>query len=328
MRVLITGASGFVGRHLAAHLRKVQPQAAIYGTMLVPQESASAAVNKSCALDLRDEGQVRRLIDDCKPDAIYHLAAQAFVPRSFENPWETLENNIRSQLNIIQSCLALKMRPRILIVGSAEIYGAVAAHQLPMTEETSLQPNSPYSVSKAAQDMLGLQFYLSHQMPIMRARPFNHIGPGQNIRFVAPAFAMQIAKIEAKQQAPCIYIGNLQARRDFTDVRDIVRAYHLMIEKGRPGEAYNVASGKAYSIQYVLDTLLDMSGIKIETQVDPARLRPVDVPEIRGDAGKLRRDTGWQPKRPFEAALQDVLTDCRQRITRNQGGQNLWQKRR
>ena len=328
MRVLITGASGFVGRHLAAHLRKVQPQAAIYGTMLVPQESASAAVNKSCALDLRDEGQVRRLIDDCKPDAIYHLAAQAFVPRSFENPWETLENNIRSQLNIIQSCLALKMRPRILIVGSAEIYGAVAAHQLPMTEETSLQPNSPYSVSKAAQDMLGLQFYLSHQMPIMRARPFNHIGPGQNIRFVAPAFAMQIAKIEAKQQAPCIYIGNLQARRDFTDVRDIVRAYHLMIEKGRPGEAYNVASGKAYSIQYVLDTLLDMSGIKIETQVDPARLRPVDVPEIRGDAGKLRRDTGWQPKRPFEAALHDVLTDCRQRITRNQEGQNLWQKRR
>lgn len=316
MRVLITGASGFVGQHLAAHLRQVQPRAVVHGTALSPRETVSLALDKSWPVDLKDEARARRLLADCRPDAIYHLAAQAFVPRSFENPWETLENNIRSQLNIIQACLTLDIRPRILIVSSAEIYGAVAPHQLPMTEDMAMRPNSPYSVSKAAQDMLGLQFYLSHQLPIMRARPFNHIGPGQNIRFVAPAFAMQIAKIEAKRQKPFISIGNLQARRDFTDVRDIARAYHLIIEKGRPGQAYNVASGRARSIRYLLDALLGLSDIRIETRVDPARLRPVDAPEIRGDASKLRRDTGWRPARTFESALKDVLSDCRRRISK------------
>ena len=314
MRVLITGAGGFVGRHLAAHIRKVQPKAAIYGATLLPDKTVNSSITKNCQIDLKDDEQARRLMADCMPDAIYHLAAQAFVPRSFEAPWETLENNIRSQLNIIQACLALDIRPRILIVSSAEIYGAVEPSQLPMSEDTAIQPTNPYSVSKAAQDMLGLQFYLSHQLPIMRARPFNHIGPGQDIRFVAPAFAAQIAKIEAGRQEPFIYVGNLQAKRDFTDVRDIARAYHLIVEKGRPGQAYNVASGKAHSIRHLLDTLLGLSGIPVEIRVDPARLRPVDVPEIRGDSHKLRRDTGWQPALTFEDALEDVLSDCRQRI--------------
>ncbi len=314
MRVLITGASGFVGRHLAAHIHKVQPNAAVYGTTLLPDETVSPAITESRQVDLKDDERVRQLLAGCMPDAIYHLAAQAFVPRSFESPWETLENNIRSQLNIIQACLALDIQPRILIISSSEIYGAVEPNQLPMTEDTAIQPANPYSVSKAAQDMLGLQFYLSHQLPIMRARPFNHIGPGQSIQFVAPAFAAQIAKIEAAGQEPFIYVGNLQAKRDFTDVRDIVRAYHLIVEKGRPGQAYNVASGKAYSIRHLLDTLLGLSGIPIKIRVDSARLRPVDVPEIRGDSSKLRRDTGWRPALAFEDALKDVLSDCRQRV--------------
>jgi len=315
LQVLITGAGGFVGNHLASHLHSINPDATLYGTTRhgSPQ-TAHPRITKTFQIDLKNYDLVRDMLNECQPDRIYHLAAQAFVPRSFEDPWETLENNIRAQLNLIQACLELDIRPRMLIISSAEIYGAVNTDQMPMAEDTSIRPTNPYSVSKVTQDMLGLQFYLSHQMPIMRARAFNHIGPGQNTRFVAPAFANQIAKIEAKQQEPFIYVGNLEAQRDFTDVRDIVRAYHLIIEKGKLGEAYNVASGKAYSIQYLLDTLLSYSNINIEVRVDADRLRPVDVPVIRGDNSKLNNDTGWQPTVSFEETLKDVLEDCRQRI--------------
>lgn len=314
MRVLITGAGGFVGHHLSAHISHVEPGARLIGTTLFPSETVHAAVHDQHRIDLKDYGKARKLLADCRPDAVYHLAAQAFVPRSFEDPWETLENNIRSQLNIIAACLELEIRPRILIVGSAEIYGAVDPDQLPMNEDTAIRPTNPYSVSKVAQDMLGLQYYLSHDLPIMRARPFNHIGPGQNDRFVAPAFAKQIAAIEEGQNDAVIYVGNLEAKRDFTDVRDIVRAYQMIVAKGRPGEAYNIASGVGHSIRHLLDTLLGLTDIEIDVRVDPSRLRPVDVPEIRGDSSKLRRDTGWQPEFTFQATLRDVLADCRQRL--------------
>ncbi len=313
MRVLITGAGGFVGNHLAAHLGQAQPNARLFGTTLFESEAVHPAISDNRLIDLKDEAQARDLLADCRPDAVYHLAAQAFVPRSFEAPWETLENNILSQLNIIKACIELKLRPRILIVSSAEIYGAVSADQLPLDEDCAIRPTNPYSVSKVAQDMLGLQYHLSHNLPIMRARPFNHIGPGQNSRFVAPAFAMQIANIEEGQREAVINVGNLTAKRDFTDVRDIVRAYRLIVEKGQPGQAYNVASGAAHSIEKLLNVLLGLSEVEIKVRVDPARLRPVDVPEIRGDSGKLRRDTGWQPSLSFEETLQDVLADCRQR---------------
>lgn len=317
MRVLITGAGGFVGRHLSAHLGRVQAKARLIGTTFFPSETVHQAVNEHRRIDLKGYKQVRDLLEDCRPDAIFHLAAQAFVPRSFEDPWGTLENNIRAQLNIIRASLELDIQPRILIVSSAEIYGAVAPDQLPLDEDAAIRPTNPYSVSKVAQDMLALQYYLSHDLPIMRARPFNHIGPGQNERFVAPAFAKQIAAIEEDAGDAVIYVGNLEAKRDFTDVRDIVRAYHMIVEKGKPGEAYNIASGLAHSIRHLLDTLLQLSDIEIEVRVDPERLRPVDVPEIRGDSRKLRRDTGWQPKLSFEDTLRDVLSDCRGRIKEN-----------
>ncbi len=313
MRVLITGAGGFVGNHLAAHLSQAVANVQLFGATLFKSETIHPAISDNRLIDLKDYAQVRDLLADCRPDAVYHLAAQAFVPRSFEAPWETLENNILSQLNITRACLELNLRPRILIVSSAEIYGQVSADQLPLDENCAIRPTNPYSVSKVAQDMLGLQYHLSHGLPIMRARPFNHIGPGQNGRFVAPAFAMQIANIEEGRRRAVINVGNLTAKRDFTDVRDIARAYRLIIEKGRPGEAYNVASGMAYSIRRLLDILLGLSEIDIEVQVDPARLRPVDVPEIRGDSAKLRRDTGWQPSLTFEETLKDVLADCRRR---------------
>lgn len=314
MQVLITGAGGFVGGHLASYIQATNPDVNIYGTILYETEKPSEHITKSYQVDLKHYDLVRDMLADCQPDRIYHLAAQAFVPRSFQDPWETLENNIRGQLNIIQACLELDIRPRLLIISSAEIYGAVTTEQMPMDESTPIRPTNPYSVSKVTQDMLGLQFFLSHNMPIMRARAFNHIGPGQNSRFVAPAFATQIAKIEANQQEPFIYVGNLEAQRDFTDVRDIVRAYHLIVENGIPGQAYNVASGKAYSIQYLLDTLLGYSDINIDVRVDPDRLRPVDVPIIRGDHSKLHHDTGWQPTISFEETLKNVLDDCRQRM--------------
>ncbi len=314
MRFLITGAGGFVGLHLAAYLDRVKPRAQLFGTTLFPTERVHPAVDENRLIDLKDYEKVRALLAHCWPDAIFHLAAQAFVPRSFEDPWETLENNIRAQLNLIQACLELDLRPRTLIVSSAEIYGEVSPAQSPMDEATEIRPTNPYSVSKVAQDMLGLQYFLSHDLPIMRARPFNHIGPGQNSRFVAPAFATQIASIEEGERDAVIYVGNLAAKRDFTDVRDIVRAYSMIIESGRPGEAYNVASGRAYSIRELLDVLLALSDVDIETRVDPDRLRPVDVPEIRGDASKLQRDTGWQPTINFRQTLSDVLADCRRRI--------------
>ena len=284
------------------------------GTTLFPSESVHRAVSEQRRIDLKDYAKVRGLLAECRPDAIYHLAAQAFVPRSFEDPWETLENNIRAQLNIINACLELEIQPRMLIVSSAEIYGAVQPDQLPLSEETAIRPTNPYSVSKVAQDMLGLQYYLSHGLPIMRARPFNHIGPGQNDRFVAPAFAKQIAAIEAGKSDAVIKVGNLEAKRDFTDVRDIARAYHLIVDAGAAGEAYNIASGLAHSIRQLLDRLLCLTDIEIEIRVDPARLRPVDVPEIRGASCKLSRDTGWRPEYAFDATLRDVLDDCRQRL--------------
>lgn len=314
MRVLITGAGGFVGGHLARHLAAADPDAEIHGALYRSTERTPSTLASRNVIDLTHSPTVTQMLDRVRPDVIYHLAAQAFVPRSFEDPWETLQNNILCQLNIIQACLKLKMQPRLLVVSSAEIYGAVRPEELPLTENAPLRPANPYSVSKVAQDMLALQYHISHNLPIMRARPFNHIGPGQDLRFAAPSFAAQIARIELGVQEPVIRVGNLEARRDFTDVRDIVRAYYMIVEKGLPGDVYNVASGQVFSIQQLLDTLLSFTDQPIQVEVDPDRLRPVDVPVIQGDASHLHTVTGWQPEYSFQQTLLDILNDCRQRI--------------
>jgi GDP-4-dehydro-6-deoxy-D-mannose reductase len=312
VRILITGVGGFVGRHLVAQLRETTPDAEIHGTIL---EGTAEVAGVSChALDLKDAQAVRRLVEQVHPERVYHLAAQASPRRSFVIPWETLENNILAQLNLIQAFLNLGIQPRLLVVSSAEIYGPVHPDQLPIREDAPLRPTNPYGVSKVAQDMLGLQYHLSHALPIVRVRPFNHIGPGQSEGFVAVDFAIQIARIEHGLQAPVIRVGNLAAQRDFTDARDVVRAYWLLMEKAAPGEVYNVASGQAYSIQYLLDVLLSYSTTPIEVQTDPARMLPIDVPVIRGDASRLRQATGWGVTISFEQTLLDVLNDCRQRI--------------
>lgn len=313
MRILITGVGGFVGSHLSRHIMQTIPEAELHGTILPGTREAASVTNY--AFDLKDENAVHDLIARVQPEQIYHLAAQASPRLSFSHPWETLENNIHAQLNIFQACIALNLKPRILVISSAEIYGTVRPDQQPVDEDTPLRPNNPYAVSKVAQDMLGLQYALSHRLSIIRARPFNHFGPGQSEGFVAPDFAMQIARIEAQQQEPVIRVGNLSAERDFTDVRDVVRAYALLLEKGIAGEVYNIASGRSVSIQKLLDTLLSFSTRKITVQADPARLMPVETPVIRGDAARLRETTGWKPAIPFEESLRDVLDDARQRVS-------------
>lgn len=313
MRVLITGVGGFVGKHLAQHLLNSQPDAEHHGTVLHLAGAMTAGVTHH-ALDLRDAAATNRLLQDVQPDVIYHVAAIAAVGRSFNTAWETIENNALAQFNVLEACLTLATPPRVLVISSGEIYGPALPEHLPANEDAPLRPSSPYSVSKVTQDMLGLQYYIAHQMPVVRVRPFNHMGPGQSEGFVAPDFAMQIARIEAGLQEPRLYVGNLDAQRDFLDVRDVVQAYALLMTHGVAGEVYNVASGETHSIRDLLDTLIGFSTTSIEVCNDPNRMRPASVPVLWGDASRLKKTTGWQPSIPFEQTLLDVLNDCRQRV--------------
>jgi GDP-4-dehydro-6-deoxy-D-mannose reductase len=264
------------------------------------------------AADLRDRNNVHSLVGELKPDYIFHLAAQSFVPTSFADPWHTLENNIQSQLNLLEAVRGSGREVWFLVIGSNEEYGAPEPDELPQTEQSPLRPNNPYAVSKVAQDFLGLQYHLAYGMAVVRVRPFNHTGPGQSPRFVVPAFASQIARIEVGLQEPVIRVGNLATSRDFVDVRDIVRAYHLAITKGAPGEVYNLASGEPRSIPALLGTLRSYSTAEIRIERDPERYRPVDVPTVYGSADRFRRRTGWKPRIPFEQTLQDTLAYWRE----------------
>ena len=313
MNILITGASGFAGRYLSRYLAQVNPDASLYGTTLLGA-TPSPEIVSYISIELQDADAVTNLLQSLQPTQIFHLAAQSSVPDSFRDPWNTYQNNIKAQLNILEAARVMNPIPKILVVASSEMYGHVMPEDLPVNESTPLRPANPYSVSKVTQDLMAYQMHLSYDLPIVRARPFNHFGAGQVEKFVATAFAMQIARIEQGLQNPIVSVGNLTAKRDFTDVRDVVRAYHDLIEHGRPGEVYNIASGNAHSIQYLLDTLLQFSTAAIEVQTDPTRMRPSDVPVIEGDASKLRALTGWEPTIPFEESLLNILNDCRQRV--------------
>jgi len=312
--ILITGASGFVGQHLIRALRQAQPDELLIGTMHHSLVTSSDDQVRYVQINLLDSDPVKLLLNETRPTVIYHLAGQSSPAYSFQAPWETVETNIRAQFNILQGCYQLGLAPRTFVITSAEIYGTVQPHELPLTEETPLRPASPYSLSKITQDMMGWQYYLCHQLPVIRARAFNHAGSGQSERFVITTFAMQIARIEAGLQPPIIRVGNLSAQRDFTDVRDMVRAYQLLIERGQAGEAYNIASNHAVSIADVLKGLLAESTVAIETEVDSTRLRPADIPCIQGSYEKLKAATGWTPQIPFDQTLRAILEDCRERV--------------
>jgi GDP-4-dehydro-6-deoxy-D-mannose reductase len=315
LRALITGAAGFVGGHLAEVIQ-TETDWQIWGTILGVEDPRSVPADVSILkVDLRDPDQVRSAIEQAQPDCIFHLAGQAYVPQSWNDPWDTYETNIRSQLNLLQAVSAIGLKPKIMVVGSNEEYGWVNESVLPVNEDTPLRPNSPYSVSKIAQDFMGLQYFLDRGLPVVRVRPFNHIGPRQNDRFVASSFAKQIVEIERGLRPPVLKLGNMSTRRDFTDVRDMCRAYILAVQKGEPGEVYNIGSGQARSVRELLDVMLAHSSIKVTEEDDPSKMRLSDVPISYCDPTKFKRHTGWEPRIPFEQTLIDILDDWRQRIT-------------
>lgn len=315
MRALITGIGGFVGSYLAEHLLAAGCDE-IWGVVLSgPGQTAHLQERVHLVeADLTEPEPVRDLLATIQPDRIYHLAGQSFVAISWQDPWPTLRTNIRAQLNLLEAMVRLELNARILIVGSQDEYGKVEADELPIKETTPLRPDSPYGVSKVTQDLLGLQYFYSYDAHAVRVRAFNHTGPRQNDRFVVPSFARQIAEAEAGLRSPVIHVGNLETARDFSDVRDVVRAYHLLLEQGTPGEVYNVGSGRAYHIRTLLGLLLEMSSIEITIKQDPERLRPSDVPVSYADISKIRAAVGWEPRIPFETSVRDVLDYWRTRV--------------
>jgi len=308
-KAFITGITGFAGSFLAEHL--IREGYEISGTYLIDESCSNiSSVQDKVKLhkiNLQDAKVVERIISLERPDLIFHLAALTAPGESFENPSEFITNNISMQVNLLESVRKAQILPHVLVVSSAEVYGNVAASDIPIGEETEIRPVNPYAVSKVACDFLGLQYFLSYKLPIVRVRPFNHIGPRQSPSFVVAAFAKKIAEIEKNKIPPVIKVGNLSPKRDFTDVRDTVWGYQLLIEKGEPGEVYNIGSGRSYEIKYILDTLLSFSDKKITIETDSALMRPVDVPELVCDNSKIKKVTGWEPKIPIEQTLRETL---------------------
>ncbi len=297
MRALVTGAKGFVGAWLTAHLTG----------------SGDEVIGIDQEVDITDAGAVTEAVTGAAPDAIYHLAARAHVGESWAEPEGVLQVNAVGTLHLLEAARACGNLPRVLLISSAEVYGAVAEDQLPVTEETPLAPVTPYAASKVAAEYLGVQAHLAHGLPVVRVRPFNHIGPGQSPGFVVPALANRIAEA-ARAGTPTIAVGNLGARRDLTDVRDIVRAYRMVMAEGRPGEVYNVCSGRDVSIADVADRLLRLAGAELTLVATPELMRPVDVPVVRGDPTKLNKATGWEPEFDLDTTLRDVLDQWRHQV--------------
>ena len=317
MRVLVTGITGFAGSHLVDYILAEKKGVEIVGIQRWRSrtENIEHFVDKvrMVECDLRDASSVRDVLEEVRPEWIFHLAAQSFVPTSWTAPTESLITNIIGQLNIFEAVKKLGIKPRIQLACSSEQYGMVYENELPIRETNPLRPLTPYAVSKVGQDALGYQYWMSFQIPIVRTRGFNHEGPRRGPVFVCSDFARQIADIEKGRKPPVIRVGNLDARRDFTDVRDIVRAYWLSLEKGEMGEVYNLCSGKDWTIRAMLDLLLSMSNVKVKVEQDPARMRPSDVPVLLGDASKFHNATGWKPEIPFEQTLRDLLEYWRAR---------------
>ncbi|HYO50832.1 MAG TPA: GDP-mannose 4,6-dehydratase [Chloroflexia bacterium] len=339
MRVLVTGITGFAGSHMAEFLLG-QPDVEIFGIyrrrsrlehieglsdktyMIEPGVASIQTLQKAFQpgkiniidCDLMDAFSVHKLIGAVRPDRIFHLAAQSHVPTSWNSPYATLQDNIMGQLNLFEAIREAGIDPLIQIAGSSEEYGLVYPDEVPMKESNPLRPLSPYAVSKVTQEMLAYQYYRSYGMKNIVSRGFNHSGPRRGENFVDSSFARQIALIEKGLQEPVIYVGDLTSKRDFTDVRDMVRAYWLLLEKCKPGEVYNIGSGSTRAVQEALDVLLSMSTVNVEVRVDPTRLRPSDVLILWADASKFQEATGWQPTIPYHQTLRDMLDYWRERV--------------
>ncbi len=316
MRLLVTGAGGFVGGHLVEQVRREAPATSLHGVVL-PHGSLAWSTAQGARVveaDLDDPAAAAAVIDEVGPDAIVHLAGQSSVHQSWLDPGGTLRTNVLGIVHLLDAARRAGLAPAVLVVGSAEEYGPVAEAELPIRETAPLRPASPYAVSKVAQGALALLYGPAGGMRVVLTRTFHHTGPGRGEAFAESSFARQIAEIEAGLRPPVIEVGNLDAVRDFSDVRDVVRAYLLLLERGEPGQAYNVCSGRGRSIREILDLLLARSTARVEVRLDRDRLRPADVPSQVGDPSRLRAATGWEPEIPLEQTLADLLADWRARV--------------
>ncbi|GDX41018.1 GDP-mannose 4,6-dehydratase [Armatimonadota bacterium] len=310
MRALITGACGFVGSYLVRHL--VEAGDTVFGTCLRLQESE----NTECeyhTLDICDEAQCRAVIATVQPDVIYHLAAITFVPTAEQDFQATLATNVGGTYNLLRACQEAQCKVRFVFVSSSEVYGRIAPKDLPLTEQQPLHPANNYSLTKAMAEMAVQRYHGQAGIQSVIARPFNHTGAGQEAQFVASSFAKQLAQIAKGLLPPVIEVGNLEAKRDFSDVRDIVRAYRLIADRGEG--VYNLCSGHSVAIRTLLDTLIAVSGQQVSVQVVAERYRPLDVPEICGDTTRLRNELGWVPRYSLEEALESLYTHWLEKVT-------------
>lgn len=290
MKAFITGSQGFVGTWLRRHLEACGDE-----VVVAPE-----------GFDVTDPATVRRAVVESQPDALFHLAARSHVGESWKNPAGTFNVNANGTLHVLDAALACDQPPTVLVVSSSEVYGNVSDHQLPLSEDEPLRPVTPYAASKVSAEFLALQAYLGTKLPVMCTRSFNHVGPGQAPNFVVSALAQRIVKAQSSGQKE-LAVGNLTARRDYTDVRDVVRAYRLLIEKGTPGEIYNVCSGQDFAVQHLADRLLALSGADMTLTIDPDLVRPVELPVLKGDNTKVVKATGWSPEIGLDQTLSDVL---------------------
>lgn len=314
MRVFITGATGFAGSHLVDQL-----MAQGHDVLALVHEATShqgLPANdhvQPIVGDLLDADGLIKAVASARPDVIFHLAGQAYPARSWLDPALTIAVNTGGTANLLRAAVEYG-RPRVVVVTSAEIYGPIAAADLPLTENTIPHPRHPYGVSKLAAGALARLYWERYELPVMEARPFNHIGPRQATGFVVPDFASQLAAIRLGRAKPVMRVGNLGPERDFTDVRDVARAYWDLAERGQPGEAYLICSGHSISIHDLLDTLIDLSGVSVEVVTDERRINPVDIPCLYGSYAKIERDTNWRPQIPLRQSLADALTDWEERL--------------
>jgi GDP-4-dehydro-6-deoxy-D-mannose reductase len=312
VRALITGVGGFVGRHLLKHLLEEGDE--VFGLGRRGDLGGLPGEMIAFPVDLAYGTQVEGAVRDSRPEVVYHLAAQSSPRESLDDPWATLSNNLQGQMNLLEAVRKLEPRPRVLIVGSSDEYGDVRPEDVPTNETAPLRPTTPYAVSKVGQDMMGYQYFAQHHLPVVRVRPFNHTGPGHDARFVIPSIARQLAQIEAGEREPVLHVGNLDVERDFTDARDMVRAYRLAAMQGEPGEVYNLGRGEAIRIRQIVETLVADCRVPVRVLVDPALLRPVDLPRQQADISKFTRLCAWQPRIAWQTTLQDTLQYWRQRV--------------
>jgi GDP-4-dehydro-6-deoxy-D-mannose reductase len=316
MKVLITGIAGFAGSYLAEEVLKKGDE--IFGLCLACESLKNVEkIRKNLTIfhgDLTEFDRLLKTIKKIKPDQIYHLAALSSVGESFSRPLAMIENNIRGTLYLLEIIRLLDRPIKILVVGSSDVYGIVKPKETPITEDRPLLPVSPYGVSKAAGDLLAYQYFKSYGIYAIRVRSFNHTGPRQRTGFVIPDFASQIAKIEKGLIPPVLKTGNLSSQRDLSDVRDVVKAYVSLMGKGKAGEAYNICSQKAYSIERLLNILCSLSKKRIRTEKDRKRNRPAEIPILLGSNAKIRNTTGWKPKIPIEKTLEDTLEYWRRKF--------------